>query len=152
MRETTLIKEFQTELYWEGRNGLPSHNIDLNIPGKVSLHLSPDLETGDRLHSVELFASSIAASQMLMYVDLCHKNEIVISRYIDRVCVHMNCDASGRMSIGKILLRPQIYFISPDNDSLRARAIHLIHEAKDECLIASMVQTKIDIEPGFHYI
>lgn len=152
MRESSLIKEFQTELCWEDREGLPSHNIDLIIPGKVSLHLSPDLETGDRLHSVELFASSIAASQMLMYVDLCYKNEMLISRYVDRITVRMNRDASGRMSIGKIILRPQIYFISPDNDLLRAKAIHLIHEAKDECLIASMVQTKIDIEPGFHFI
>lgn len=94
----------------------------------------------------EAFVASIASCHMLWFLSIAAKQSLCVDCYQDHAEGMMTRNGSGKMSISRVTLRPQVRFSGanpPDVDTIHA----LHHQAHAECFIANSVRTEIICEP-----
>lgn len=94
----------------------------------------------------QAFVASISSCHMLTFIAICSKKKIIVREYIDEAVGILEKNQDGRMSISRVILKPDIKFGSFENtpDSKELKKIH--ESAHKHCFIANSVNTHISIE------
>ncbi|HTL77669.1 MAG TPA: OsmC family protein [Casimicrobiaceae bacterium] len=118
----------------------------VEVPGSSSPHSVPlPYSRGDAVDPEEAFVASISSCHMLWFLSIAAKRGFTVDDYVDEAEGFLERDASGRMSVTRVNLRPRIAWSGervPASGDIAA--IH--DEAHHECFIANSVRTDIRIE------
>ena len=94
----------------------------------------------------EAFVASLSSCHMLWFLSIARKRGFVVECYRDEAVGVMGKNASGKLSMTLVTLRPLIDFVGekqPDHTQLDA-----LHEAAHaQCFIANSVLTEVRCEP-----
>ena len=94
----------------------------------------------------EAFIASLAACHMLWFLSIAAQQGYVVDRYSDAATGVMTRNATGKLWMSLVTLRPEVAFCGGDgptgNDLL-----HLHHRAHMECFIANSVKSEVRCEP-----
>lgn len=97
----------------------------------------------------EAFLASLASCHMLWFLALAAKRKFCVDRYADAVEGVLGRNATGKVALLKVTLRPQMSF-SGTNLPTRADIEALHHQAHDLCFIANSVTSEVRIEPIYN--
>ena len=117
------------------------------VPGSSSPH-SVKLPYSDpsAVDPEEAFVASLSSCHMLWFLDLACRAGWIVDAYDDAAAGTMARDASGRMAMTSVTLRPAVRFGGERRpDSTEIERLH--HAAHDECYIANSVKTAVRCEP-----
>jgi organic hydroperoxide reductase OsmC/OhrA len=94
----------------------------------------------------EAFVASLSSCHMLTFLAICSKKGFVVDRYRDDAVGDLEKDASGRLSITHVRLRPEVNF---SGEKIPApETIGQMHDqAHHACFIANSVKTEVVVEP-----
>lgn len=85
---------------------------------------------------------------MLWFLSLAAKRNYTIKRYEDTAYGIMEKNSKGKLAITKVILRPFVAFISPDQ--LNQQVIEKLHnQAHQQCFFANSVKSEIIIDGQF---
>jgi organic hydroperoxide reductase OsmC/OhrA len=154
------MSEHHAELVWErGEQPFLDHRYSrahrLRFDGGLELRASSSpsvvpvpLSDATAVDPEELFVASLSSCHMLWFLSLAAQAGLRIDGYTDRAVGFMRRDASGRMSIERVVLRPRV---SCSGETLPTREeMRRLHErAHEECFIARSVKTEVACEPEF---
>ncbi len=94
----------------------------------------------------EMFVASLSSCHMLWFLSLAAKAGFCVDRYVDAASGVMQRNASGKLAMTVVTLRPQAAFGGEHPPtSEQVQALH--HRAHDECFIANSVHTDVRCEP-----
>lgn len=99
----------------------------------------------DRVDPEEAFVASLSSCHMLTFLAICARKRLVVDAYEDEAEGTLEKDASGKLSITRVVLRPRIQFapgVHVDEQTLTE--IH--HLSHGECFIANSVKTDVTVE------
>ena len=94
----------------------------------------------------EAFVASLSSCHMLTFLALAARKRYVVDGYKDEAVGILGKDASGRLAMTKVTLRPRVAFggeYPPSPDEVR----RLHDQAHHHCFIASSVKTEVVVEP-----
>ena len=95
----------------------------------------------------EAFVASLSSCHMLSFLAFAARQGIIVDDYHDEAIGHLAEDASGRLAMTRVILRPKVVCggdPAPDLDAIRQ-----LHElAHNACFIANSVKTEVVVEPG----
>lgn len=94
----------------------------------------------------EAFVASLSSCHMLTFLAIACKRKFVVDHYRDEAVGVLGKDATGRLAIIRVALRPEIKFSGekqPTADELRT----LHDQAHHGCFIANSVKTEVVVEP-----
>jgi organic hydroperoxide reductase OsmC/OhrA len=94
----------------------------------------------------EAFVASLSSCHLLWFLAVASKHGHVVDTYDDDAEGTLAKDASGRMAITKVTLRPRVSFVSAV-DEATVRALH--EEAHASCFIAASVKTDVVVDARF---
>lgn len=151
--------QFEARLEWQ-RNGQPfldqkySRGHEWRFDGGLSVPASSSplsvplpMSVADNIDPEEALVAAAASCHMLFFLSIAARRGHVVESYVDNAVGLLEKDASGRMAMTNITLRPDIVFAGgawPGEEEIAA--IH--HEAHDKCYIANSLKTEITIEPA----
>lgn len=96
------------------------------------------------------FVASLSSCHMLTFLALCTRQGIVVERYLDDAVGYLEKNASGKLAVTRVELRPHIEFGTPNAPD--AATLATLHErSHHECFIANSVLTQISVrsaQPG----
>ena len=93
----------------------------------------------------EAFVASLSSCHMLWFLSLCASRGWVVDAYQDEAVGTMAKNASGKLAMTLVVLRPNVTFAgAPPAEEQLLELHHLAHE---ECFIASSVKTEVRCEP-----
>lgn len=93
----------------------------------------------------EAFVASLASCHMLWFLSLAERDGFVVDRYDDLAVGVLKEDASGRLAMTNVTLRPRVTFVGPEPDPVGLVALH--ERAHAACFIANSVKTEVSIVP-----
>ena len=133
-------KKYSRGHKWEFDGGvtIPGSASPLGVPAPCSVAAAVDPE--------EAFVASISSCHMLWFLAIAARRGFVVDSYRDAAVGSMGPDASGKIAMTRVTLRPDVRFGGsslPSSDDLAA----MHHEAHDECFIANSVKTEIVCVP-----
>ena len=126
------------EWRFDGGLRVPASASPYNVPAPYSIAAAVDPE--------EAFVASISSCHMLWFLAIAAKRGFVVDSYRDAAVGTMGRDATGKIAMTRVTLRPDVRFggsSPPSSDELTA----MHHEAHDECFIANSVKTEIVCVP-----
>jgi organic hydroperoxide reductase OsmC/OhrA len=94
----------------------------------------------------ETFVASLSSCHMLWFLSLAAKAGWQVDTYVDNAAGTLARNASGRMAMTLVVLRPRVVFSGarrPDPEELQ----RLHHHAHESCFIANSVITEVRVEP-----
>ena len=94
----------------------------------------------------EAYVAALASCHMLWFLDLAARDGWVVDDYEDAAAGRMGRDATGRLVVDLVMLRPRTRFgggRAPDDAALAA----LHHRAHEACFLANSVRSEIRCEP-----
>ncbi len=94
----------------------------------------------------EAFVASLSSCHMLTFLAIACKKRYVVDGYRDPAVGILEKDASGRLAITRVTLRPEVRFAgerTPSGEELR----QLHDQAHHTCFIANSVKTEVIVEP-----
>jgi organic hydroperoxide reductase OsmC/OhrA len=94
----------------------------------------------------EAFVASLSSCHMLWFLSIAAKRRYCVESYIDEAVGTMARNASGKLAMTRVTLRPKVVFAG-DHVPDRADIDAMHHEAHSECFIASSVLTEVSCEP-----
>ncbi len=96
----------------------------------------------------EAFVASLSSCHMLWFLSIAAQKKFCVDSYLDEARGVMQKDASGRLSITQVVLRPKAVF---SGSHLPAESeIQIMHdEAHKECFIANSVKTEVQCLPVY---
>jgi organic hydroperoxide reductase OsmC/OhrA len=128
------------EWCFDGGVIVPASSSPQVVPLPYSVEANVDPE--------EAFVATLSSCHMLFFLSIAAKRRLIVDEYIDNAIGIMEPDENGRLSITKVILRPDITFSGnkqPTNEQIEK--IH--HQSHDQCFIANSVKTKVVTEiPG----
>jgi len=92
----------------------------------------------------EAFVASLSSCHMLFFLSIAAKNKLVVDSYIDNAVGLMEKDASGKIAMTQVTLRPEIRFL--DNPPSYRELENIHHQAHELCFIANSVKTQVTTE------
>jgi pimeloyl-ACP methyl ester carboxylesterase/organic hydroperoxide reductase OsmC/OhrA len=117
------------------------------IPGSAAPSVVPPPRSDPAaVDPEEAFVASLSSCHMLWFLTLAAKQGFRVDSYEDQAGGVLAKDASGRMAMTRVTLRPQVRF-SGDKLPSAADIDALHHEAHEKCFIANSVKTEVRIEP-----
>jgi organic hydroperoxide reductase OsmC/OhrA len=121
----------------------------IEVPGSSSPHVVPlPYSKLEAIDPEEAFVSSLSSCHMLWFLSIAAKHGFIVDEYHDCAEGVMGKNASGKLVITTVTLKPLVSFWGdhiPSTTELSA----LHHEAHNECFIANSVNTEICCEPRF---
>jgi len=88
----------------------------------------------------EMLVAALSNCHMLSFLAIAARMRIVVELYEDEAVGTMTANASGKLFVSRVELRPQIVFAAPIAPALLAE---LHHRAHAECFIANSVITEV---------
>lgn len=126
------------ELHFDGGAVVPASSS----PHSVKLPYSD----ASAVDPEEAFVASLSSCHMLWFLDLACRAGWIVDAYDDAAVGSMARDASGRMAMTQVTLRPAVRFGGDRRpDATDIERLH--HAAHDECYIANSVKTAVRCEP-----
>ena len=123
---------------FDGGVELPASASPQVVPLPMSVSAAVDPE--------EAFVASLSSCHMLFFLSLAAKQGFVVDDYRDEAVGTMARNASGRLAMTRVTLRPRVRF-SGEKQPSRAEEDALHHAAHEECFIARSVRTEVTCEP-----
>jgi len=94
----------------------------------------------------ELFVASLSSCHMLWFLSLAAQQRFCVDRYTDHASGIMEKNASGKLFVSVITLRPHVQCTGAHAPA-RSDIERLHHLAHEECFIANSVRTEVRCEP-----
>jgi organic hydroperoxide reductase OsmC/OhrA len=94
----------------------------------------------------EALVAALSSCHMLFFLSIAAKQGFVVESYRDEAIGVMGKNASGKMAITEVTLRPRIVF-GRDKRPSPAQHESIHHEAHEQCFIANSVTTDVRCEP-----
>lgn len=108
----------------------------------------PPMSDAAAVDPEEAFVASLASCHMLWFLSLAAKRGYVVDAYADDASGVMARNATGRLAMTTVTLRPLVAFGGPKlPDRAALDALH--HAAHGECFIAASIRSEVVIEPRF---
>ena len=92
----------------------------------------------------EAYVASLASCHMLTFLAIAARQGLVVDRYRDAARGFMERNADGKMTVARVLLRPEVSLGSPAPSPGALEKLHGIAHA--ECFIANSVRTAITVD------
>lgn len=96
----------------------------------------------------EAFVASLSSCHMLWFLSLARKRGLVVEHYRDEAVGVMGKNASGKLAMTIVTLRPCVDFVGDEHPD-RARIEQLHEAAHAQCFIANSVLTEVRCKPIF---
>jgi organic hydroperoxide reductase OsmC/OhrA len=120
----------------------------VEVPASSSPHVVPlPLSRPDAVDPEEAFVASLSSCHMLWFLSIAAKRGFCIDSYADDATGVMSRNASGKLAMTRVTLRPRVAFAGvrpPTADEFES----MHHEAHAECFIANSVITEVRCEPA----
>ncbi len=94
----------------------------------------------------EAFVASLSSCHMLTFLAIAARKRRVVDSYFDEAVGILAKDASGRLAITKVTLRPRVAF-GGDKPPSPADIASMHDQAHHACFIANSVKTDVVVEP-----
>ena len=105
------------------------------LPYSVEANVDPE----------EAFVASLSSCHMLFFLSIAAKRKYVIDAYTDNAVGTIEKDSDGKVSMTKVVLRPQVKFSSEKQPTMtQLEKMH--HQAHELCFIANSVKTEVVTE------
>ena len=116
------------------------------VPASSSPHVVPlPYSVEANVDPEEAFVASLSSCHMLFFLSIAAKRKYVIDAYTDNAVGTMEKDSDGKVSMTKVILRPQVKF-SGDKQPTMAQLEKMHHQAHELCFIANSVKTEVVTE------
>ena len=118
----------------------------VTVPASSSPHVVPlPLSVAENVDPEEAYIAALSSCHMLTFLGIAAKQKYVIGSYVDDAAGVLEEDESGRLSVTKVTLRPEIVFLGTKQPT--AKQIEKLHYlAHKNCFIANSVKTDIVVE------
>jgi organic hydroperoxide reductase OsmC/OhrA len=117
------------------------------VPGSSSPSVVPlPMSEAAAVDPEEAFVASLAACHMLWFLSLAAQQGHVVDSYRDAAVGVMTKNASGKLWISTVTLRPEVRCGGERQPSTEA-LLRLHHRAHEECFIANSVKSEVRCEP-----
>ncbi|SBS60340.1 OsmC family protein [Vibrio atlanticus] len=118
----------------------------ITVPASSSPHVVPlPFSVEANVDPEEAFIAALSSCHMLTFLGIAAKQKYVIDSYVDDAVGVLEEDESGRSSVTKVTLRPDIVFSG--NKIPTAKQLEKLHHlAHKNCFIANSVKTEIVVE------
>ena len=124
--------------HFDGGTVVPASSSPAVVPLPMSSAAAVDPE--------EAFVASLSSCHLLWFLSLAAKQGYTVDSYTDAASGVMAKNASGKLAMTKVTLRPLAVFSGTNSpDRIALDALH--HAAHDECFIAHSVRSEVVIEP-----
>ncbi|GAB3678305.1 OsmC family protein [Angustibacter aerolatus] len=144
------VHRYRTTLSWSGSTagGYRSYarEHDVELPPGTRLRVTADAPFGGDPaypNPEQLLLAAAASCQLLSFLALAARAHVDVLEYADDAEAEMPVGRE-RMRITRIVLRPRVR-VGDGTD--RALVTRLLHEAHEECYVASSLTTEVVIEP-----
>ncbi|PMN45651.1 peroxiredoxin [Vibrio lentus] len=118
----------------------------VTVPASSSPHVVPlPFSVEANVDPEEAFIAALSSCHMLTFLGVAAKQKYVIDSYVDDAVGVLEEDESGRSSVTKVTLRPDIVF-SGSKVPTAKQLDKLHHLAHKNCFIANSVKTEIVVE------
>lgn len=118
----------------------------VTVPASSSPHVVPlPFSVEANVDPEEAFIAALSSCHMLTFLGIAAKQKYVIDSYVDDAVGVLEEDGSGRSSVTKVTLRPDIVF-SGSKIPTAKQLDKLHHLAHKNCFIANSVKTEIVVE------
>jgi organic hydroperoxide reductase OsmC/OhrA len=91
-----------------------------------------------------LFAAAMAACHMLTFLAIAARQGVVVDAYSDEPTAFLEKDATGRMAVTRVALRPRVSFAVAVAPEKLAQLHDLAHR---NCFLTNSVKTAVTVEP-----
>jgi organic hydroperoxide reductase OsmC/OhrA len=119
----------------------------LEVPASSSPHIVPHpFSIAAAVDPEEAFVASLSSCHMLWFLSIADKRSFVVESYRDEAIGLMGKDASGRLAMTRVTLRPEVRF-GGDNRPSADEVAAMHDEAHEQCFIARSVKTDVCCEP-----
>ena len=137
-------EEFVQSKYSRGHEW--SFDGGTTIPASSSPHIVPlPYSVEANVDPEEAFVAALSSCHMLLFLSIAAKRRFVVDTYIDNAVGIMEQDENGRLSISKVVLRPEIVF-SGDKQPSKEQVKKMHHQSHTQCFIANSVKTNVITE------
>lgn len=156
--EVARVVEYRTVVTWE-RSGASfvdnrysrghrwQFDGGIEVPASSSPHVvPPPLSVEEAVDPEEAFVASLSSCHMLWFLSIAARHGFVVERYCDEAVGVLEKDASGKLAMTRVVLRPRVEFggpVRPEDGDLAA----MHDEAHEQCFIARSVTTDVRCEP-----
>ncbi|MEZ8045995.1 OsmC family protein [Vibrio sp. 10N.237.312.C02] len=118
----------------------------ITVPASSSPHVVPlPFSVEANVDPEEAFIAALSSCHMLTFLGIAAKQKYVIDSYVDDAIGVLEKDESGRSSVTKVTLRPDIVFSGIKIPTAK-QLDKLHHLAHKNCFIANSVKTEIVVE------
>ena len=137
--ETFSDNQYSRGHTWEFDGGI-------TVPASSSPHVVPlPFSVEANVDPEEAFIAALSSCHMLTFLGIAAKQQYVIDSYVDDAIGVLEEDESGRSSVTKVTLRPDIVFSGIKIPTAK-QLDKLHHLAHKNCFIANSVKTEIVVE------
>jgi organic hydroperoxide reductase OsmC/OhrA len=117
------------------------------IPASSSPHVVPlPYSRADAVDPEEAFVASLSSCHMLWFLSIAGTRRFCVDSYVDAAAGVMSKDASGKVAMTRVTLRPKAVFVGAFVPTV-AEIESMHHEAHAQCFIANSVKTDVRCEP-----
>ncbi len=119
----------------------------VDVPASSSPHVVPvPMSVRAAVDPEEAFVASLSSCHMLWFLSIAARRGFVVESYRDEAIGVMAKDASGKIAMTQVTLRPDVR-LAGDKQLTDEELAAIHHEAHDECFIARSVKTEVRCEP-----
>jgi organic hydroperoxide reductase OsmC/OhrA len=119
----------------------------VEVPASSSPHVVPvPLSVAAAVDPEEAFVASLSSCHMLWFLSVAAKLRFTVDSYRDEAVGVMARDASGKLAMTRVTLRPQVQF-GGDPQPSADQIAEMHHEAHEQCFIARSVKSEVVCEP-----
>jgi len=116
------------------------------VPGSSSPHVVPVPQSDpSAVDPEEAFVASLSSCHMLWFLAIAAKRGCVVDAYSDEAAGVMARNASKRLAMTEVVLRPRVRFSGKLPSEAEHAAMHAL--AHERCFIANSVNTVVRVEP-----
>jgi organic hydroperoxide reductase OsmC/OhrA len=94
----------------------------------------------------EAFVASLSSCHMLTFLAIASRKQLVVDSYRDDAVGLLEKDASGRLAVTRVTLRPRVRF-GGDRTPSPEETARMHDQAHHACFIANSVKTEVSVEP-----
>jgi organic hydroperoxide reductase OsmC/OhrA len=108
----------------------------------------PPMSSAEAVDPEEAFVASLASCHMLWFLSIAARRGFVVESYEDEATGALAKDASGRLAMTEVLLRPLVTFTGEKQPTAEQHeALH--HQAHRQCFLANSVKTTVRVIPRY---
>jgi len=119
----------------------------VEVPASSSPHSVPlPYSRTNAIDPEEAFVASLSSCHMLWFLFIAAERGFCVNSYIDNAEGAMAKNASGKLAMTRVTLRPKVVFVGnllPARNDIES----MHHKAHTECFIANSVKTEVLCEP-----